>query len=105
MFEIDKKASHPWQEMLFEELTLETRRRRNAAVGKACHDFTKDCGVILRLREMSRCFDAETLKRLAQSSEWRSVKGVCQIMRRVRQQAPVLQSGKQSEIFPRGILP
>jgi len=73
VLEVDKKPPDPWREVLLKELTLGARPRRNAAVGKACHDFTKNSGVILRFRALGCYFDIETLKRFPQPRERASV--------------------------------
>jgi hypothetical protein len=73
VFEIEKEAPDPWREVLLKEVTLGTSRRWNAAVGKACHDFTKNCGVILRLRTLGCYLDTDTSKRFPQSCERTSI--------------------------------
>src|ERR1700751_3511348 len=66
--------------MLLKELTLAGACRRcDTAAGKACHDLTKNRGVVLRLRAPKRFFDAEILQRFPHALERASIEGFYQI--------------------------
>jgi hypothetical protein len=73
VFEVEKKAPDPWRKVLLKELTLGVGWCRNAAIGEACHDFKKNCGVIFRFRAPGCYLDTETMKRFSQSRERASV--------------------------------
>lgn len=61
----DKKAPDPRSEMLSEEFTISAARTCKSSADKTGHDFAGNRNVILRLRTISRFFDAEKLKGLA----------------------------------------
>jgi hypothetical protein len=65
VFKIDKEASDPGSEMLFEEFTISVGRTCKGSADKTRHDFAYNCDVILRLRRASGFFNAKKLKGFA----------------------------------------
>jgi hypothetical protein len=49
VFQIDKKAPNPGDEMAFEKLAIGAGWSRNISSGKTCHDLTEKHDVILGL--------------------------------------------------------
>ncbi|MGC2028757.1 MAG: hypothetical protein WA642_01925 [Steroidobacteraceae bacterium] len=70
VFQICEETPDPWREVVVEDLTIGSCRRRNCAAGETCHDLQENRGMIFRLRLSVYPLDADPLQYLAKAREW-----------------------------------